>query len=84
MVQKYCFNHIAPEAALSTAAPIPECSDNEFRCQDGLCIPNNRRCDRRRDCQDGSDEIDCSMKFFLRFFMVDELGQYIQCYSSLF
>lgn len=37
------------------------CSPAEFRCEDGQCIPEEKRCDTRTDCRDGSDELDCSM-----------------------
>nr|XP_012637337.1 low-density lipoprotein receptor-related protein 2 [Microcebus murinus] len=36
------------------------CSENEFTCSYGLCIPSSFRCDRRNDCGDYSDERDCS------------------------
>ncbi|XP_045414697.1 low-density lipoprotein receptor-related protein 2 [Lemur catta] len=36
------------------------CSENEFTCSYGLCIPRSFRCDRRNDCGDYSDERDCS------------------------
>ncbi|BFZ08746.1 hypothetical protein BsWGS_11785 [Bradybaena similaris] len=32
------------------------CADNEFKCNDGLCIQENWVCDTERDCFDGSDE----------------------------
>lgn len=50
----------------STSAPKPQCRHDEFTCQDGACIPHGRRCDRRRDCHDGSDEIDCR-KYLIMF-----------------
>jgi hypothetical protein len=39
------------------------CSRAEFRCEDGQCIPEEKRCDSRTDCRDGSDELDCSMSY---------------------
>ncbi|XP_016107771.1 low-density lipoprotein receptor-related protein 2a [Sinocyclocheilus grahami] len=36
------------------------CSANEFTCNNGLCIRNSYRCDRRNDCADSSDEQGCT------------------------
>ena len=33
-----------------------ECSEDEFTCKDGSCIPREKECDRRNDCKDESDE----------------------------
>lgn len=32
------------------------CSSDEFRCDDGKCIPNSWVCDFIQDCRDGTDE----------------------------
>ena len=35
------------------------CTDEEFNCVDGSCIPIAERCNGRIDCPDKTDEIDC-------------------------
>ena len=35
------------------------CSDNEFTCNNGKCIPAEYECDNENDCGDGSDEAGC-------------------------
>ena len=35
------------------------CTDDEFNCRDGSCVPIAGRCDGRIDCPDRTDEIDC-------------------------
>ena len=40
------------------------CASNQFQCGDGSCIPMSHLCDRDSDCDDGSDENNCS-KFAL-------------------
>ncbi|XP_054168279.1 sortilin-related receptor-like [Oppia nitens] len=36
------------------------CSNEEFMCDNGLCIQKLWKCDRDNDCGDGSDERDCA------------------------
>uniref|UniRef100_A0ABM5GM22 SCO-spondin n=1 Tax=Pogona vitticeps TaxID=103695 RepID=A0ABM5GM22_9SAUR len=44
---------------LSPAVPLSICSTKQFSCGSGECLALERRCDLRRDCQDGSDEAHC-------------------------
>uniref|UniRef100_A0A671MPU9 Basement membrane-specific heparan sulfate proteoglycan core protein-like n=1 Tax=Sinocyclocheilus anshuiensis TaxID=1608454 RepID=A0A671MPU9_9TELE len=46
---------------LGEVIPVPrECLSGDFRCQDGLaCIPREYVCDKRPDCNDFSDEMNC-------------------------
>ncbi|GFT89374.1 low-density lipoprotein receptor-related protein 1B [Trichonephila clavipes] len=43
----------------STSKP-KTCKDKEFKCGDGPCIDEKLVCDKRADCEDGSDERNCS------------------------
>ena len=46
---------------ISTDMNIILCSENEFKCASGECIPSGLVCDTVRHCADGSDEsINCS------------------------
>ncbi|KAG9510198.1 Low-density lipoprotein receptor-related protein 1, partial [Fragariocoptes setiger] len=36
-----------------------ECTENDFKCDNGICIPKVWRCDHQMDCKDGSDERNC-------------------------
>ncbi|EDV19642.1 uncharacterized protein TRIADDRAFT_61895 [Trichoplax adhaerens] len=40
------------------------CSKNVFKCKNRECIPYEDRCNFRRDCFDGSDEIDCTQGIY--------------------
>uniref|UniRef100_A0A673I3B9 Basement membrane-specific heparan sulfate proteoglycan core protein-like n=1 Tax=Sinocyclocheilus rhinocerous TaxID=307959 RepID=A0A673I3B9_9TELE len=48
---------------LGEVIPVPrECLSGDFRCQDGLaCIPREYVCDKRPDCNDFSDEMNCAV-----------------------
>jgi hypothetical protein len=57
----FIYNHIlsAPRA----------CDANEFRCDDGMCVPTKFRCDDTFDCIDQSDERGCGRWTKMRFIM---------------
>lgn len=38
-----------------------ECLSNEFKCDDGTCIPKRWVCDNVRDCSRATDEVNCAM-----------------------
>ena len=35
------------------------CSEWDFHCNNGQCIHTELQCDKKDDCQDGTDEINC-------------------------
>ena len=44
---------------------INACDDNNhFNCKDGSCIPIEKRCDSKFDCNDDNDESECRMIHF--------------------
>ena len=38
---------------------LSTCSEDEFTCDDGICIPSWQRCDLVQNCEDLSDELEC-------------------------
>ena len=44
---------------IAVTTPAPSCHDDQFTCNSGQCIASELRCNRRYDCDDGSDERDC-------------------------
>lgn len=35
------------------------CTEDEYTCSNGECIPSDRQCDGHTDCENGDDELDC-------------------------
>ncbi len=40
---------------------LASCFGNHFACGDGTCQPLNNQCDQKKDCSDGSDELECNI-----------------------
>ena len=47
---------------------------HQFTCWNSDCISLNKRCDERKDCEDGSDESDCS---FINFHNVQYRKEFV-------
>ncbi|XP_069974759.1 glutamate-gated chloride channel alpha-like [Penaeus vannamei] len=63
---KWIFSHgfCGEQAGVAQSLTLSQCAKNkEFTCDDGTCIPINQVCDRREQCTDMSDELDCSTVF---------------------
>ncbi|KAG9339275.1 hypothetical protein JZ751_023975 [Albula glossodonta] len=66
-VQGFNFRRLGEARTPPPAEPISfpvvpsprSCLEGEFTCLDGGCIPQEYYCDKRPDCQDMSDELEC-------------------------
>lgn len=52
------------------------CSETEYACSSGRCIPARWQCDREQDCDDGSDESEdiCGKLLFVYYVGRDVLS----------
>ena len=57
VINKIMFGYIL----LVSVSPV--CTEDEFECGQGQCVPKSKRCDLKRDCANGQDEIDCGKTF---------------------
>lgn len=57
----------------SFSAPPTQCAENEFKCDDNVCLSKEKVCDRVRDCRDGTDELDCREYSHLKDFFSNKL-----------
>ena len=42
------------------------CDEDKFSCANGECVPKDFKCDNEKDCDDGSDELDCNGIFLIK------------------
>ena len=40
---------------------LTACTDEQFTCNDGLCLPLDLRCNGKPECKDNSDELECTI-----------------------
>ena len=66
-----CDNSREPKQLYLT---LTRCNEDEFTCNNGMCIDIEKRCNLKEDCQDKSDESNCwtvdipgKMKLFMVF-----------------
>ncbi|GFO03744.1 low-density lipoprotein receptor-related protein [Plakobranchus ocellatus] len=50
------------DEAFCDETAYPSCSTTEFTCTSKQCVPLKAECDLVRDCQDGSDEVNCDFE----------------------
>lgn len=48
------------DSLCSSCVSATLCSADQFQCRDGGCITNSSKCNQKVDCEDASDEMNCS------------------------
>ena len=49
------------EGKVAMSLSLTACKTHEYTCNDGLCLPLDKRCDGISNCKDSSDELQCSI-----------------------
>ena len=49
------------EGTFITTLSLTACKDDEYTCNDGLCLPIDLRCNGKPECKDRSDELECTI-----------------------
>ena len=55
----------SPLTSYQLMLTLTGCRDEEFTCKNGDCVPMETRCDGKVDCEDTSDEEDCTLAVIL-------------------
>ena len=59
LTSSYCVQLCGPGPSYTRLLTLSACTRAQFSCSSGECVAMARRCDRRADCADRSDEENC-------------------------
>ena len=65
MVYMRLFSNIWEKSIISFDSFTEGCTADQFMCANGQCVPVTARCNSRRECSDGSDELNCGKIWYL-------------------